>query len=79
MKELCDRYGVGEHTVLGWVKNGELKALNVGRKLGRRPKYRFTIDAITAFEQLRSSSVPAAHPNVPRRTKREANVIEFIR
>ena len=32
IKDLCKRYAVGEHTVLGWIRNGEVrKAVNVGR------------------------------------------------
>ena len=29
---LCERYSVAEHTVLGWIRSGELKAINVGRE-----------------------------------------------
>ena len=26
IKDLCERYGVGEHTALGWIRSGELNA-----------------------------------------------------
>jgi excisionase family DNA binding protein len=39
VRDLCERYGVGEHTVLAWIRSRELRAVNVGRKLGaRRPR-----------------------------------------
>ena len=36
--DLCDRYHVGEHTVLGWIHNGELVAVNVSRRPGGKPR-----------------------------------------
>jgi hypothetical protein len=39
--DLVNRYGVTEHTVLGWIRSGELKALNVGRTPGaKKPRWR---------------------------------------
>ena len=38
MFTVCDikkRFGVTELTVLGWIHSGELKAVNVGRALGK--------------------------------------------
>jgi hypothetical protein len=34
VKDLCERFAVGEHTVLGWIRRGELRAINVSRKPG---------------------------------------------
>ena len=39
VQDICDRYGVGEHTVLGWIRRGELKAINVGRSPGGKKKW----------------------------------------
>jgi Helix-turn-helix domain len=50
VKDLCDRFNVGEHTVLGWIRRGELQAINVARKPTGRPKWRVTPEAIAAFE-----------------------------
>ena len=73
--DLCERYGVGEHTVLGWIASGELKAVNVGRRLGaKKPRWRITQEALEAFEQLRTATPPAPRT---RRRKRPADVIEF--
>ncbi len=36
VRDLCDRYAVGEHSVLGWIRSGELRALNVGRRPGSK-------------------------------------------
>lgn len=77
IKNIQERYGVGEHTVLGWIHSGELKAVNVARKPGGRPKFRITEAALTAFEELRASQAPA--PRAKRRRNTNNDVMEFIK
>lgn len=76
VKDLCERFAIGEHTVLGWIKRGELRAIDVSRNRGRRPKWRITPEALAAFEQLRTPT-----PSLPRTRRRNesANVIEFYK
>jgi excisionase family DNA binding protein len=77
VRDLCERYGVSEHTVLGWIRSGELRAVNVGRKLGaRKPRWRITQEALEAFEQLRTPTPPV--PRV-RRRRRQEEVIQFYK
>ncbi|HLN26424.1 MAG TPA: helix-turn-helix domain-containing protein [Gemmataceae bacterium] len=77
IRDVCERYGVGEHTVLGWIRAGELRAINVGRRLGnKKPRWRVTLEALEAFEQLRTPMPPP--PRAPRR-KRSVEVIEFYK
>jgi excisionase family DNA binding protein len=75
--DLCERYGVGEHTVLGWIRSGELRAVNVGRRPGaKRPRWRITQEALAAFEMARTQTPP---PPKSRRRNRPADVIEFYK
>ena len=75
IKDVTKRYGVGEHTVLGWIRNGELRAVNVGRTPGaRKPRWRITEEALTAFELLRTPTPP---PPRTRRRKQCATALEF--
>lgn len=74
VKDLCERYGVGEHTVLGWIRRGELRAIDVSRKAGGRPKWRITAEALAAFEIARTPTPPAP---TKRRKRRSSGVIEF--
>lgn len=75
--DVCRRYGVGEHTVLGWIGRGELKAVNVARKPGaKRPRWRITSAAIEEFERLRT---PVPTTPRARRRKTAGGVIEFYR
>jgi excisionase family DNA binding protein len=76
-KDLCDRYGVGEHTVLGWIRSGELRAVNVGRRHGaKKPRWRVTAEALAAFELARTTTPP---PPRTQRRKRPGEVIQFYR
>jgi excisionase family DNA binding protein len=75
VRDLCERYGVSEHTVLGWIRSGELRAVNVGRRPGaKKPRWRITQESLDAFEALRTPSPPP--PRTPRR-KQPAEVVEF--
>ncbi len=77
VRAVCERYGVSEHTVLGWIRSGELRAINVGRRLGaKKPRWRITAEALDAFEVLRTPTAPSPRA---RRRKRSADVIEFYR
>jgi excisionase family DNA binding protein len=77
VRDITTRYGVSEGTVLGWIRSGELRAVNVGRHPGsKKPRWRITTEALTAFEQMRTPTPPA--PRV-RWKKRPAEVIEFYK
>jgi hypothetical protein len=76
IKDLCERFAVGEHTVLGWIHLGELRAIDVSRTRGGRPKWRISPESLAAFEELRTPTPPV--PRMGRR-KRAAGVIEFYK
>jgi excisionase family DNA binding protein len=74
VRDVCERYGVTEHTVLTWLNRGELRGFNVGRRPGaKKPRWRITPEALEAFELARS----VAPPPPRRRRKRPAAVIQF--
>lgn len=72
--DIQKRYAVGEATVLGWIRSGQLKAMNLGRTPGgKRPRWRITQEWLTAFEASRTQT-----PETPRvRRPKPANVVEF--
>jgi len=64
------------HTVLGWIRAGELKAVNVGRAPdGRKPRWRITQSAIDSFELARTPT--AAPARVAGQKKQPSGVVEF--
>jgi excisionase family DNA binding protein len=72
---VAERYGVGEHTVLAWIRTGELRAINCGRRPGsKKPRWRITAEALAAFELMRTPSPP---PPAVRRRRQHAEVISF--
>ena len=77
VKQVCERYSVSEGTVLGWIRSGELRAMNIGRKPGaKKPRWRITESALEAFEQMRTPTPPMSKT---RRRKRQADVVEFYK
>jgi excisionase family DNA binding protein len=78
IRDICDRYGVHEATVLGWIHRGELRAVNVGREPGKqKPRWRITQAALDAWEALRTTTPP--QPKIRRRRKTETQqpVVNF--
>ena len=77
VRDICNRYGVHEQTVLGWINTThELKAINVGRALGKKkPRWRISESALAAFELLRTPTQPAPRT---RRRRKKSDVPQFI-
>jgi hypothetical protein len=73
---VAERYGVGLHVVLNWIRNRELSAFSVASKAGaRRPTWRITESALAAFEAARTASPEP--PRKRRRKKREAYQLQY--
>lgn len=77
VRDVCEYLAVTEHTVLSWIRGGELKAFNVGRnRSGGKPRWRITREALDDFIALRTPTPPI--PKV-RRRRSSFDVIEFIK
>jgi hypothetical protein len=70
---LCRRWKVGADKIRGFVRRGELVAVNVAANLSGRPQWRITAGSVERFE-VRRSSVPAPKPQ---RRRRRPQVIDF--
>jgi hypothetical protein len=81
VREISERYGVAEGTVLGWIASGQLAAINVGKEPGKvLPRWRITPAALEAFEAARGGAAPAAaKPARNRKQRGRAEVVEFYR
>jgi hypothetical protein len=69
-RELSRQLRVGVKRLLGWIRQGELAAINVADP-GRRPRYIILPDQLASF--LRRREVQPARP-APRRRKRSTPV-----
>lgn len=77
VKEVAQLRRVSVGTVLGWIASGELRAINVARKLGsKKPRWRITEEALTEFEATRTAIPPAPKA---RRRRRDPAVVEFYK
>ncbi len=65
--DIAARYRVGEDKVRGWIRRGELAAINTGTVLCGRPRYVVTPEALAKFEARRSAA-PPPKPRRPQRT-----------
>ena len=77
VKDVAERYAVGLHTVLAWIRSGQLRAMNMGRTIaGRKPRWRIREADLEAFEVSRTQG-----PQVPkvRRTRPATGVIQFYK
>lgn len=55
VSQVAERYLVDADKVLGWIRAGELAALNVVQRVGGRPRWRITAEALAAFEASRAA------------------------
>lgn len=67
--------GVGHDKVLGFIRTGELRAIDLSTTRGKRPRWRISPDDLNAF-LARRSATPS--PKLRRHQKQQdASVIEF--
>jgi hypothetical protein len=71
--DVARRYRVGEDKVRGWIKSGELVAINTAGALCGRPRFVVTADALERFEQRRAAG---ATPKTKRR--RRSAVVDYF-
>jgi hypothetical protein len=75
-REVGARYGISTGKVLGWIKNNELRAVNIAARRGGRPRWVIDEADLLMFEASRASDGPA--PARPRRRQRAGEVLEFF-
>jgi hypothetical protein len=74
VRDVARRYRVGEDKVRGWIRRGELAAVNTAGVQCGKPRFVVTAEALIAFEQRRAAANPKP---APRRKRRAAEVDYF--
>lgn len=75
--QLAALWGVSRHKIIGWIRSGELRAINAATNAdGERPRYLVDADAVAAFERARSVVEPK-QPTKRRRPK-PSNVVSYF-
>ena len=73
---IAERYAISVDKVLGWIRSGELRGINVATSPTGRPRYRIDLADLEAFE-ARRAAVPA--PKAKRRRRNpSSSVVEFF-
>jgi excisionase family DNA binding protein len=57
--QLARLLAVTPETVIGWIRAGELRAIDVSSRGSRRPRYRISPEDLAAFEAGREVQAPA--------------------
>ena len=73
---VAERYGVDPSKVRGWIRRGELRAVNLASHVGGRPRWRIDPADLATFEAMRAAKPPP--PRQPRRRRCHSGVIEFF-
>ena len=74
--EVAQLWGVSVGTIMTWIRNGELRAINLAKRLGGRPRYRIDVADLKDFENRRAYQPNVPVPRRPRK-RRDNNVIQF--
>jgi hypothetical protein len=69
VREAAARYRVSPDKVRGWIRSGELAALNTASVLCGKPRFVITPEALREFERRRAGGAP---PKPQRRRRRQA-------
>lgn len=75
--EVASLWGVSVGKIMTWIRNGELRAINVATRLGGRPRYRIDIADLTDFENRRAYQPNIPVPRRPRKRK-DAYVFKYF-
>lgn len=78
LPQVARMLGVADGKVLAWIKSGELRAINLSRLRGQRPRYAIDIADLERFEQSRTIVPETAPPTRRVRRKATAGVKEFF-
>lgn len=73
--EIAEAMGVGASTVIGWIRSGELAALDVARRDSRRPRYRIAEADFEAWKEGRRVRPPAPKA---RRRRSDPSITQYF-
>lgn len=71
--EVAKRLGVSVKKIIAWIRNGELRAMNLANSDCSRPRYRVPLEALEAFEKSRLVVPDDDEPTVRRVRRRATN------
>lgn len=76
--EVADRYGVSTAKVLKWIRQGELRALNLAHRECIRPRYSISVEALKEFERARTVCPNPSRTVVTRQPKNGGGAKDYF-
>jgi hypothetical protein len=76
--DIAERYGCRDSKVIGWIKSGELRAIDTSSRRGAKPRWKISPEALAAFEAARASQPAPATPARKQRRQPAAHVMDFV-
>lgn len=76
--DVAKRYGISVNKVLGWIRRGELHAVNLANRVGGRPRWKIAPEALADFERSRSAT-PSPVSGRRQRRPADAGILHFFR
>jgi hypothetical protein len=73
---LADKWGISPEKVLGWIRTGELRAINIAALQGGRPRYLIDEADLADFEKRREAKT--SPPLQSRKRKQRDDVTEYF-
>ncbi len=73
--DIAERYGCKVEKVLGWLRSGELRGIDVSARRGAKPRWKINPADLAAFEAARACSKA---PEPTRRRRKLENVTEYF-
>jgi excisionase family DNA binding protein len=73
--EVARRYRVSPDKVRGWIRRGEMAAVNTSGVRSRKPRFVVPPEALERFERRHSAAAP---PKPQQRRRRRAAAVDFF-
>jgi transposase len=74
--KLAKRWGIDSSKIIGWIRSGELRAVNLATRTTGRPRWAIDEADIELFEARRSATPPLK--TARRQRRKNTSVIEFF-
>lgn len=76
--ELGRMWGVGPGKIVGWIRTGELRAIDASTRQGGRPRFLIDLRDVVEFEAKRAVVPPPQTKRLNRSNKKQNGVIQFF-
>ncbi len=76
--EIAKRYHVDPNTVIGWIRAGELRAINIARRDARKPRFLIDVADLEAFEAGRAVVPRPKLGRPPRKRELPAGYVKYF-